>query len=322
VDLMTDDVSLGRTESGSLPPRALDRPPRTDVGLIAFAVLMLSTSGPLIRWAAGGAPSMAIAMWRNALACAVLVPWALLTRRREFARMSRREWLLCVSSGFVLAAHFATWVPSISFTTVASSTALVALQPVWAALLARVAGDRIPRAGWIGIGIAVAGAVALSGVDFSVSGRAVWGDVLATVGGMLSGAYVAIGGRVRQTVSTTAYTSVCYLTAAATLAVVCVAGHQPMTGFRPSAWVAIGALTLGPQLLGHSVFNHVLKTTSPTFVSLAILFEVAGAAVLAGLFFSEWPSLAAIPAAALIIAGIVIVVRGGRPEVSGVVALD
>jgi drug/metabolite transporter (DMT)-like permease len=320
---MTYDAGPGTVDPGLQPPRALDRPPRADVGLIGFAVLMLSTSGPLIRWAAGGAPSMAIAMWRNALACVVLVPFALLTRRREFAGMTRREWLLCVASGLVLAAHFATWVPSISFTTVASSTALVALQPVWAALLARLGGDRIARAGWIGIAVAVAGAVALSGVDFSVSGRAVWGDVLATVGGMLSGAYVAIGGRVRQTVSTTAYTSVCYLTTALTLTAVCLIGRQPMTGFRPSAWLAIGALTLGPQLLGHSVFNHVLRTTSPTFVSLAILFEVAGAALLAGLFFSEWPSVWAIPAAALIIGGIVIVVRGGsRPEVSGVVALD
>ncbi|MDQ1726606.1 MAG: hypothetical protein QOK14_651, partial [Frankiaceae bacterium] len=126
-----------------------------------------------------------------------------------------------------------------------------------------------------------------------------------------------------QRVSTTAYTTVCYSTTSVVLTVVCLLGGQQLTGYRTSAWIAIVALTVGPQLLGHSVFNHVLKTTSPTFVSLAILFEVAGAALLAGIFFAEWPSLAAIPAAAVIVAGIVVVVRAGkRPEVSGVAALD
>ena len=311
-----DEAATG-DRTATQAPRALDRPPRRDLILIALAVVMLSTSGPLIRSAAGGAPTMAVAMWRNVLACLVIVPYALLTRRAEFARMSRRDWQLCVGSGVVLAAHFATWVPSISFTTVASSTALVATQPVWAALIARVRGERVGRAGWIGITIAVLGAALLSGVDFGVSGRAVWGDVLAILGGVLAGAYVTIGGAVRQRVSTTAYTAVCYSTAAVVLLVVCLVGKQPLVGYRAPTWAAIVALTVGAQLLGHTVFNHVLKTTSPTFVSLSILFEVAGAALLAGIFFREWPSLAAIPAAALIVVGIVVVVRSGnRPEMA------
>lgn len=308
---------------GDSRPRALDRPPRGDLALIGLAVLMLSTSGPLIRSATGGAPAMSVAMWRNAMACLVIVPYALFTRRAEFAAMTRRDWFLCVGSGAVLAAHFATWVPSISFTTVASATALVATQPVWAALIARTRGERIVRAGWAGIAMAVLGAAALSGVDFGISGRAVWGDVLAIVGGVLSGAYVTIGGSVRQRVSTTTYTAVCYSTAAVFLLVICVVGGQPLAGYRAPTWTAIVALTVGAQLLGHSVFNHVLKTTSPTFVSLAILFEVAGAAVLAGIFFGEWPPLAAIPAAAFMVVGIVVVVRASnRPSVSGVPALD
>ncbi len=310
-------------QEGTAKPGALDRPPNRDLVLIGFAVLMLSTSGPLIRAASGGAPTMAVAMWRNVLACAVILPYAVLTRRDEFARLARRDLLLCVASGLVLAAHFATWVPSISFTTVASSTALVAMQPVWAALIARARGEHVARGAWVGIVIAVAGAAVLGGVDFGISPRAVWGDTLALVGGMLSGAYVTIGGAVRQRVSTTVYTAVCYSTAGLTLAVICVAGRQPLGGYPATAWTAILALTVGAQLLGHSVFNHVLKTTSPTFVSLAILFEVAGAAVLAGIFFREWPPLAAVPAAAVIVAGIVVVLRAGsRPAVAGVVALD
>lgn len=286
---------------------------------------MVSTSGPLIRQATRGrgAPTMAIAMWRNAFASIVMIPVALLTRRDELRSLTRRDWLLCAASGLILAGHFATWVPSISYTKVASATALVATQPVWAALIARFRGEHIARRGWIGIIVAVIGAAALSGVDFGVSGRAVWGDVLAIIGGVLAGAYVTIGGHIRQRVSTTVYTAICYPAAAIILLTVCVIGRQPLSGYDAKAWLAIGALTVGAQLLGHTVFNHVLKTTSPTFVSLSILFEVVGALILAGIFFHEWPSLAAIPAAAIMVAGIVMVVRAGtQPQVSGVPVME
>ncbi|MDQ1709476.1 MAG: hypothetical protein QOG49_861 [Frankiaceae bacterium] len=306
------------------PPRALDQPPPGDMALIAIAVAMVSTSGPLIRVARRHhAPAMSIAMWRNALACLFIVPYALVTRRAELRALTRRDWLVCAAAGIVLAGHFATWVPSVGYTTVASATALVATQPVWATLIANFRGEDVARRGWIGIGVAVAGAAALSGLDFAVSGRAVWGDVLALVGGMLSGAYVTIGSTARQRVSTTVYTGICYSTAAGTLLAVCVVGRQPLMGYDARAWSAIAALTLAAQLFGHSVFNHVLKTTSATFVSLSILFEVAGSVLLAGIFFDEWPSIAVLPAAAVMISGIVIVVRAGRtPEVSGVPVME
>lgn len=299
------------------PPAALDRPPRLDLALIVLAVTGVSTSAPLIRYAA--APAMAVAMWRNALGAAVLVPIAGVRRRDELRAMSGREWRLCTLAGLLLAAHFATWIPSLNYTTIASSVALVAVQPVWAALIARFRGDHVPRAAWAGIWIAVAGAALLSGVDWGIGLRYLWGDVLALVGGALAAGYVTAGAQVRQTVSTTAYTAVCYTTAAAALLAVCLGGRQQLTGYDAGTWWAIVGLTVGAQLLGHSVFNRVLKTTSATVVSISILFEIAGAAVLAGLFFDEWPSLAAIPGAVLIAAGVVVVVRAGsRPEVSGV----
>jgi drug/metabolite transporter (DMT)-like permease len=299
------------------PPRALDRPPPTDVALIVLAVSGVSTSAPLIRYAA--APAMAIAMWRNALGALVLVPIAGVRRRAELRALTGVEWRLCTLAGLLLAAHFATWVPSLDYTTIASSVALVAVQPVWAALIARGRGDHVPRAGWAGIWLAVVGAALLSGVDWGIGLRFLWGDVLALVGGALAAAYVTVGAQVRQTVSTTAYTAVCYTVAAAALLVVCAVGRQSLVGYDAGTWWAIVALTIGAQLLGHSVFNRVLKTTSATVVSISILFEIVGAAVLGGIFFDEWPSLAALPAAALIAAGVVVVVRSGsRPEVAGV----
>jgi drug/metabolite transporter (DMT)-like permease len=297
------------------------RPPAGDVVLIAVAVVAVSTSAPLIRRA--DAPSLAIAFWRNLLAVAVLVPFTAARRRTEIAGLVPAQRRGALLAGVLLAAHFATWVPSLAFTTVASSVALVATQPVWAALMARFRGEIVPARAWLGIGVAVAGAVALSGVDLSISPRALLGDALALAGGILAAAYVTVGSGVRQSVSTTVYTTICYATAAALLAGLCLAGGQPLSGYDAGTWAALVALTAGPQLLGHSVVNRVLRTTSATVVSVAILFEIVGSSLLAWAAFGETPPAGAYPAAVLIAAGVVLVVLSGRqPAVSGAPVLE
>jgi drug/metabolite transporter (DMT)-like permease len=288
--------------------------------LLAVAVAAVSTSAPLIREAV--VPALAIAFWRNALASVALGP-VILGRRRwrdELRGLGRRETLLSVGAGVLLAAHFATWIPSLSFTTVASSVALVATQPVWTALLARARGEHVARGTWAGIALALAGALALTGVDVTVSSRAVLGDALALAGGMLAAAYVTVGAQVRRTVTTTVYTTVCYATAAGVLLVACLAGGQPLGGYSARGWWCLVALTVGAQLLGHSVFNRVLPTTGPTVVSVAVLFEIVGATLLAQWWFGEHPHVAAVPAAVLIIAGVVLVVRSTDATIASEIA--
>lgn len=287
---------------------AVHRPPRADVVLLVVALTAVSTSGPII--AAITAPALAIAFWRNAMASGVLLPVVLVRRRAELASLDRREWRLALIAGALLAGHFAAWIPSLSYTSVASATALVATQPVWAALLARVRGQIVTRTVWLGITVAVVGAGLLSGLDLSVSASAVFGDALAILGGALAAAYMLVGSEVRRSVSTTTYTTICYTTCALVLLVVCLLWRQPLVGYDARDWVLLIALTAGAQLLGHSVFNRVLRTTSPTVVSLSILFEIPGATLIAAVFLDQVPPLSAIPAAALLVAGVAVVVRG------------
>jgi drug/metabolite transporter (DMT)-like permease len=300
------------------------RPPAVDLALLGVAVVAVSTSAPLIRVA--DAPSLAVAYWRNALAIPLLVGLVVADRRsrREAAGLDRRERRLSVVSGLFLAGHFAAWVPSLSFTSVASSVALVATQPVWAALIARGRGQHVPRLAWWGIGAAMAGTVVLTGVDLSIAPRALFGDMLALLGGALAAAYVTVGAEVRRTVSTGVYAGACYTTAAVTLLVVCVAGRQPLAGYDGGTWLALVAMTVGPQLLGHTVVNRVLRTTSPMVVSVAILFEIVGAALMAWAAFDEVPPASALPAGVLIAVGVVLVVRASpsAPPVSGAPPLD
>jgi drug/metabolite transporter (DMT)-like permease len=292
---------------------AVTLPPPRDLALLVIAISAVSTSAPLITVTA--APALAIAFWRNTFAAGALLPIALVRCRAELASLGRRGWALAVLAGAFLAAHFATWVPSVRLTSVASATALVCTQPVWVALLAQATGRRIGRRVWVGIVVAVVGAVLLTGADVALSARALGGDVLATLGGVMAAAYVTAGAAVRAKVSTTAYTTVCYTTCAVLLLATCLVAGQDLGGYDAETWLKIAALTVGAQFLGHSLINAVLRTTSPTVVSLTLLFEVPGAALVAAVWLGQLPSLTALPGLALLVAGIAIVVRAGARAV-------
>lgn len=291
-------TSLRREEIAVPGPR--------DLLLLVVALSAVSTAGPLI--AVTAAPPLAIAFWRNFLAAALLVPATLARTRAELRSLGRRGWLLCLLAGAFLAAHFGTWIPSISLTSVASATALVSTQPVWAALLARLAGRRVGVAAWLGIVISVLGAGLLAGADLSLSGRALSGDALALVGGLCGAAYLAAGSVVRARTSTTTYTAVCYGSCAALLLLACGLGRQQLVGYDAETWLKLVALAGGAQLLGHSLFNVLLRSTSPTVLSMAILLEVPGAALIAAVWLEQVPTAAAVLGLALLLAGIAVVV--------------
>jgi drug/metabolite transporter (DMT)-like permease len=288
-------------------PRARGSDPTTAIAL-AVGVIAVSTSGPLIAFAA--APALAIAFWRNMLALPLLVPVAALRRRDELRSLvgaARREGLYCVLAGLALAAHLMTWVPSSKLTSVATATALVATQPVWVGLIAVALGRRLSGWTWLGIGVAVVGAIALTGADLGTSGAALLGDMLALAGGLFGAIYTSLGERVRARVSTTTYTTVCYTVCAAAILIVCLAARIPITGFPAAAWVAIIALTIGPQLLGHSLFSYSLRRISATTVSVVILLEVPGAALVAWAWLGQAPALTSLPGLALLLLGVAIV---------------
>ncbi|MFG1648280.1 DMT family transporter [Micromonospora sp. NPDC049275] len=296
-----------------MPPGTSRRPldPLT-TGAVGLAVVAVSSSAPLIAYAA--APALAIAFWRNLLAVAVLSPFSLARRRAEFRRLTvgvgRREGLFCVLSGVALAGHFATWVPSAKLTSVAAATALGATQPVWQGLIARAQGRRLPPVVWIGIVVAVGGAVIATGADVGISGRAVVGDLLAVTGGMFAAVYTAFGERARASISTTTYTTICYGICALILLVICLVGGVRMTGFDGRTWLAILALVAGAQLLGHSMFNYALQKIPATTVSVLILLEAPGAALLGWAWLGQLPRPYALLGMALLLVGVVVVVLG------------
>lgn len=286
---------------------ATQAPIATTLVLATVGVVAVSLSGPLMA-AATAVPALAMAFWRSGLGAAALIGPAI-ARKDELQRLGRHQVKQSCSAGVMLAAHFATWVSSLTYTSVASATALVCLQVAWVVLFARLGGKRSSAQVWAGLAVALAGVLVVSGVDFAISSRALVGDGLALLGGIFAAVYTIAGGKARQDMSTTAYTSICYSTCALVLLGGAVIGGVQLWGYDAESWLLIIAVTVVAQLLGHSVFNHLLATVSPTVVSLTLLLEVPGAALLAGVLLGQAPPLAAYAGLTLICTGLALVVR-------------
>ena len=278
--------------------------------LLAVGVVAVSMSGPLM--AAMVVPPLAIAFWRNGFATLALAPGAVTGRRDELRALGLRQLGLVAAAGLALAIHFGTWVTALTLTSVASATALVCLQIAWVVAWQLVRGERFGRGVVLGLVLAFGGVLVVSGVDFTLSARALVGDLLALVGGIGAAAYMLVGSRARQTTSTTTYTFVCYGTCSLVLAVACLVAGQDLAGYRLDQWGLLLAVTATSQLMGHSVFNHLIARTGPVVVSLALLLEVPGASLLAAWWLGQTPPVEALVGLVLILVGTALVVIGNR----------
>lgn len=296
------------------------RPPATRplaphlVALLVLGVVSVASSSILIRVAE--APALAVAFYRNAAAAAVLLPIALARHGDELRSLSVREWGTALLAGALLAAHFALWIPSLSYTTVAASTVLVTTQPVWVALIGRALGERVGRRMLLGIGLALAGAVLISGGDLGISARAAYGDLLALGGAVAAAGYFLAGRRLRRRISLTTYTGLAYSTTAVILAGAVAVSGTPFAGFEPRVWGLFLLMAIGPQIGGHTVFNYLLGHLEAGTVAVAVTGEPVVASLLALAFFGEVPSWAAVAGGVLILAGIAITIAAetrGRP---------
>jgi drug/metabolite transporter (DMT)-like permease len=264
--------------------------------VLGASVVIVSTSAIMIRGALGeGVASLSIATWRLGLAAFILtfIVIAKPATRAEIAALSLKSGLLAVASGVFLAAHFASWIASLSYTSVASSTALVTTNPIWIALVSwLIFRERLQRSLVIGIASAMLGSVLIFLSDAraaaaNVGSNPMLGNALAVVGSLTVCGYLLIGRRLRQTFSLLTYIWLVYLSAAITLFVCAVLAHAPLAGFTMLAWACLAGLAIGPQLLGHTGINWSLKHAPATVVAVAILGEPIASALLAWWIFDE-----------------------------------
>jgi drug/metabolite transporter (DMT)-like permease len=287
--------------------------------IAALGVLGVASSGPLIAATLGATSvsALSIAFWRNAIGAAVMATPTLIREPARFGRVTRREFRWSLLAAVALALHFACFITSLQLTSVAAATALVCLQSAWIAVFQLFRGTRHRWQVLAGLGIAFGGVVAITGFDIGSSPDAFLGDLLAVAGGALAGLYTLAGGKARQSMTTGTYTTLCYGMCAALVAVMALLGGQPLVGFEAGGWLGIVAITVCAQLVGHTAFNHLLATMAPLLVSMIILLEIPGAALLAALFLQETLPAGTYAGLALILVGLAVVVLGQKPGRAG-----
>ncbi len=269
---------------------------------LLVAVAAISWAAILVRLAE--APSLAIAFYRLALTSLLLAPWGL---RREALF---RGGLAALLAGLCLGLHFATWIASLAYTSVASSVLLVSTQPLFTAWLApRLLGERTGGEAWVGTLLAFAGVVGLSGADLSVGGRAWIGDALALAGAATAALYFVLGRRVRERVGLVPYLWFVNSVAAAGVLFVALAAGVPLAGFSGPTWGWLLLLALGPNLCGHGLLNWAVRRLRALPVNLAVLGEPVLATLYAAWLFGEIPSPMLLPAAVLLLIGVGLVAR-------------
>jgi drug/metabolite transporter (DMT)-like permease len=287
------------------------RAPVPPVLTLLIALVAMSTSGPVIRLAAT-AP-LAVATWRLVMTLGVVAVALVLTGTwRQLRRVAPRDLALATLAGVFLALHFWTWMTSLDLTTVAASTVLVSLQPVFvAAGSALWLAEHPVRGQWVGIAVAVLGAIVIGLGAASEPGasHALTGDALALAGAVAGAAYVLAGRRLRRTLDLWPCVALMY-TATLLVLLLFVAWQQVPLWPQPArAWWAFVALAIGPMLLGHTLLSYALRYLPAHVVNLTAIGEPVGAGLLAWLLLRELPTPATALGGGIAVAGLAVAAR-------------
>ncbi|HEX8806123.1 MAG TPA: EamA family transporter [Candidatus Aquilonibacter sp.] len=275
--------------------------------ILGGAQLAVGAAAIFARYALAGAPPLAVAAARLCIAAAILLIVALLHRTRETPTRSHRIALWI--AGVALAIHFATWIASLEYTTVAISTLLVAVTPFWTALYdALVLRRRYPIAVPLAFISGIAGlALVVSGAHSPPPqpGHAALGAILALAGSAAFAVYLILVRDVRAQLGTRTIITITYSAAAIVLVLAAAVGHQaPPSLHAYAAWGGIVGMALISQLLGHTGMNAALRWFSPSAVSFTNLIEPVIAALLAFWIFGETLSGLAVVGACVLLSSI------------------
>ncbi len=305
------------------------RPSISPVFVIATGILAVSTASIFIRFAQEYASSIVVAAYRLTFAALILGPVALSGYRGELRTLTRQDGVLGLLSGVFLALHFATWITSLEYTSVASSVVIVTTTPLWVAMVSPLfLRERLARGVALGLVLSLFGGmiVALSescelaeskivctGLSTLFRSETALGNTLALLGAFSAAGYLVIGRSLRAKLSLIPYIFIVYGVAALVLIGAMLSFGESPVGYPAVAYLWFLLLALIPQLLGHSSFNWALGYLPASFVSITLLGEPIGTVVLAFFILRESPAPLELIGAILILVGIYIASQAPKP---------
>ena len=277
--------------------------------VLCAAVLAVAHGAIFVRLA-GEAPALAIAAWRLTLATGIVLPLVLWRFRDGFRAVDTRTFALLIAAGGLLAAHFATWITSLDYTSISNSVVLVSTAPLWVALLGRVTGSLqlSPRMTWAVV-LSVVGAIVIGAGSMRVGMTTLTGDLLALAGAVCMGSYLLIAQRVQRTLDFGPYVLLVYGIAASFLWVAALVSGEQVHGFNAKTWSALIGIAVVSQVIGHSGYNWSLRHLRPDFVAVTLLGEPVLASLLGLALFGEGIPPATLAGGAIILAAIAMAAR-------------
>ncbi|MED3836331.1 DMT family transporter [Peribacillus frigoritolerans] len=273
--------------------------------ILFFGVFALSTSAIFVKLA--DAPATITAFYRLFFATIMLLPFLLINKRNrhELYSFSKKQWGLGLLSGLFLAVHYVLWFESLNYTSVASSTVIVTLQP----LFSMVGGyflfkERFSKGAVIGCLVAIAGSIVIGWQDFQISGQALFGDILAFIAAGIITAYFFVGQHVRKKLSLIPYSVIGYASSSLFLCIFAFSQQTSFVDYSTQTWLSFIGLAFIATILGQTIFNWLLKWLSTSVISMSILGETIGTCILAYLILDEVISLQQGMGIALILIGL------------------
>ena len=304
---------IPRTNPDVLPRSAHLAPP-IRVAVLLVGVLAIST-GAILVVEAEGVPAISKAAWRTSLAGLLLIVPVMSSARHRTAllRLSRTDKLHILAAGLALAAHFGLWIPSLDFTSVASSVVLVTLSPLFVAVLSHSwLQETVSRGTRRGIALALLGSIVVGWGDAALGSRELFGDALAIGGALAAAIYFLIGRSLRRHLALLPYIASVYAVAGVCLTLLATARGDALFGFEPRAWIMLILLAIVPQIIGHGTLNWALASLSAAFVAIVTLGEPIASSILAWLLLDQVPGLRTLGGGALVLAGLFVASRSER----------
>ncbi|NEW06555.1 DMT family transporter [Paenibacillus sp. SYP-B3998] len=277
---------------------------------LVIGIIAISFSAIFVKWS--DAPASVIAMYRLFMTNMLMLPF-LWRYAQEISQIKSKDWLRIAASGIGLGLHFLFWMDSLRFTTVASSTAILTLEPIFVLLGAFLLyRQRTSRTALISMFIAIVGAVCIGWGDFRFSGDALKGDLLSLIGTIAVALHMLLGKSIREHVSAFTYSFFAFLFAGSVLAIYNVAVDNSFTAYAPKEWGVFFLLAIVPTVFGHYVFNWLLKYMKATSVAMTVLGEPLGATLLAYLFLGETITTIQLFAGVLLLIGVGMFLRSNE----------
>ena len=272
---------------------------------IAIGVVSLALSAIFVKLSAS--PSGLTAFYRMAITVLIMLPFFVRNNLSELQFFKIKDWIICIAAGTLLALHFILWFESLNYTSVASSTVLVTLQPLFAFVgTYLIFHEKVSIKTIVAGLIAIGGSILISWGDFQISGSAFYGDMLALIACALVTGYFLLGQSVRGHITLTSYSIVVYGASSVVLMIYVLIFEGTFIPVEKMDWLYFVLLAVIPNLLGHNLFNWAIKWVGANTISMTILLEPVGATILAFLIFDEYLRLSQIIGGIVVLIGLML----------------